>query len=660
MPRRTHSQNKYSTQVESRATVIPLRGDSVDPLIRLELSPGRTQTLDFSFLSERPQLQKVFVTYIRLLGDSVAPLTKRNHYQSLRNFSLFLDEYEDESGTACCETFDIDGNLLLNFRLWLETRELLPRPVARNRSGVDGKRENGGGSLSRITYTLIYSHFVGLLRKVRSYRPECFPRLPAKLPVWRGGRKDLKPAKDVLGVEDLKRILAAAKCESDRVKLQRERIQELLKRTENRPVLPPHSRKPNGYWMSLENIVHTLIREIGVGVAVEKNMKRSLLEHQKTSPTEVFGMYVPVREGAFLPFALQLYVMTALNVSSLMTLTRDCIQNFPLPQYRKLIYNKPRSGWRKAKSQLLPAPAAKSRAGNAENPISIIEFILEWTEPLIPYASENIKTNLFIYRAGRGRRGLRVRTIPTHHPFEAALRVFLDRYRKSHRLPHFSLSDLRPAVATYLYLQTKDIFRVQRFLGHSSIRTTIRYIRGRIIAGEHDKSMAGAIEQVIRRILPTRGGVLAPGKESLRLPMLAAVIEGNAEKPVDKALPEGRLMESDAESIKESGVMTLVARCRRPDQPPAFLNVPPGQVCTMVDKCLTCPNAVVLEEDLPKVLLRIGQIWEERNRLSEEGWQILYANSWLALNQVARLFSKEALERAERRIEAELGLTAEG
>lgn len=659
MPRRTHSQNKYSAQGGSSVAVIPLSGAFSDHLVSLDLSPGRTQTLDFSFLSEWPQLQKVFLEYIRLLGDSVAPITKRSYYYGIKNFVMFLDQYEGGDGPARCETFDVDGHLLLNFKLWLETRAPLPSPPKRRPSAGNKKNENGSGTLAETTSSGIYHVFITLLKKVRSYRPELFPLLPDRLPVWRAARGNLKPGKEVLGVEDLKRILAAAKCETDRIRSQREQILKILKRTENKPVLPLHSKKPKNYWKSLDNIVHTLIRENGVGAAVPKNLTRCLTEHLKTFPSEIFGMYVPMGEASLLPFALQLYILTGLNVTSVITLSRDCVGNFPLPQYKKLIYDKPRSGSERVKSQLLPAKAAKSHAAATEDPLGIIEFILEWTEPLVPHAPEPLRNNLFLYRAGRGAGGTRVRAIPKYAAFERPLYEFRVKYRESHKLPAFCLRDLRAAVATYLYLQTRDIFRVQRFLGHSHIRTTINYVRGHIIAGEHDKGMAGAIEQMIRRILPNRGSV-TEGSGGLRLPTIATVIEGDAGGGTDRAVRGGELGAGDVSLIRESGVMTLAARCRRPDQPPPFLNVPPGQICTMIDKCLVCPNAVVLEEDLPNVLLKIRRIWAERKRLSDEGWQILYADSWLTLNQVVRLFSKEAVERAKKRIEAESMLTLEG
>jgi hypothetical protein len=172
--------------------------------------------------------------------------------------------------------------------------------------------------------------------------------------------------------------------------------------------------------------------------------------------------------------------------------------------------------------------------------------------------------------------------------------------------------------------------------------------------------MAEAIEGIMRRLLPRLSiDAASAGEQALPIPLLATIVEGTLEDVVNGTVTIEGLSPADAAQLRESGVITLVSRCRQPYEPPAFLKVPPGQICTKIFKCLGCPNAVVLEEDLPYVLLRIRQIWEERKRLSEDGWHVLYADVWLALNQVARLFSKEALARATQIMKAELLFPAE-
>lgn len=656
MPR-THKQNKYATLTVSRGAVrsgSPAKGDQ----IALESSPGHVVTLDFSFLAKRPQMRRVFLEVFRLIGDAKEVVTKQNYHRYIKDFSRFLDEYEAKNDVTYRKTTDIDHRILLNYRLWLETRS--PLQVRKNSSPSDDREQGTEGEtrLSSLTVDIVYRAFTFILKKAKSYNPDWFPRLPTKIPRLAKRNRNWKPVNDVLGVKDLERILAAARSEGDHIKEQNRQIMEVLKETEALPVVPLALKKPIGYWNSRANTIHSVIRENGIITQPSVKLKRALFDYQNTSPTEIFRMYIPVGESSLLPFALQLYILTALNVTSLLTLTRDCIGEVPrLPQYKRLIYDKPRSGSSRAKSQVIPAHVAKSGGGGDEEVLSIIEFLIRWTEPLVEHAPERLKNTLLLYRAAnRGAVGHKViRAISKYSGFEEALPAFIARHRESHKLPNFNLSDLRPAVATYLYFKTRDIYRVQRFLGHRSIRTTISYIRGRIIAAEYDKSMAGAIEQIIRRIMqrhaPQAGS--ADNKE-LPLPVLATVVEGKLSDVADSVVTNDSLSAADAALLQESGVITLVARCRQPHNPPAFLKVPPGQMCTQIFKCLSCPNAAVLEEDLPYVFLRIKQLWDERKRLSEDGWHVLYADVWLALNQVTRLFSKEARDRATKVMEAEL------
>src|SRR5205807_10048801 len=119
--------------------------------------------------------------------------------------------------------------------------------------------------------------------------------------------RDWKPANDVLGVKDLERIVAAARLETDQAREQNRQILEILKETEGLPVTPLELKKPIGYWDTRANAIHSLMRENGIITQPSAKINRALLDHQNTSPTELFRMYLPVGEPSLLPFALQLY-----------------------------------------------------------------------------------------------------------------------------------------------------------------------------------------------------------------------------------------------------------------------------------------------------------------------------------------------------------------
>jgi hypothetical protein len=602
-----------------------------DSMITLELSPGHTTVLNFNFLNDRPQIKQVFLQYFRLIGASVAPISNTTIYSAIRKFISFLNEYENKNDREFRTTSDLDPQVMLNFRMWLETR-------AKLRGHGDLVREKS----AQKTAATIYNNVVLLLRRLRRYRPDWFPLLAHDLPRMRTSPHSTTTSSDVLSMKDLKKILKVAIYDNDQVRARHAEIMEVLRGTEQLPIIPLTVTRRAGYWSSKENQVHSIIRENGVLGPKSRKIKQAL--HQRgTSLTKLLGAYIPIGERSLLPFVLQLSIQTGINPTSLATLTRDCIQDFALPQYKKLVYDKPRAKSKRAKSQLIPASSGDSLAG----PLKLIEFVLEWTQPLVALAPDSLKNHLFLFRGEQGHLGkIRVKTISKYDLFHSSWKKFTSDHRE---LPKFTLKELRPAAATYLYLTTHDVYRVRRFLGHGHVRTTVDYIRGRILADEFDASMATGIERMIDRLLPRTSRVVRKDKRSL--PILATVVESVPHTELSLTNEPSELRKTDIDEIRKSGVMTLVARCRQPDKPPAFLNVPPGQICTSIFKCLNCPNATVLEEDLPMLLLRLRQIWAERKRFTLEGWQILYGEAWMTLNQVVRLFSRAARDRAERALE---------
>ncbi len=633
--------NRYATlRLDQVITRPPVGGV---PSITLELSPGHRAVLDFSFLNDRPQMQQVFFEYFALIGQEVESITKLSMYQGTRQFVYFLEDYEKDSAVRYTKTTDLDRPILFNFKIWLQTRPFRRKASARGPKRKGTKQVN---QRSAVSAAMRYNAFIVFLNRLRRYRPEWFPLILTALPRTRRPQPWTYQSADVLSMRDLKKIIKVASADIKQVRVRYEQIKESLRKTTHLPIVSLNKPRPYRYWSSKDNVIHTVIREQSVIGKVHNKVRLGLVRQGKTL-TRVMGAYVPIGEAALLPFALQLSIQTGLNVTSLATLRRDCLGDFSLPQYKKLLYDKPRSGARRSKSLLIPSSEPASRHGAKNGPVELIRFLMEWTQPLVAVAPEQLTDHLFLFRVGRGPVGEhRVKAVSKYEAFQYPLEVFLKKHRE---LPKFCVSDLRPAVATYLYLTTRDMFRVKRFLGHSSIRTTNQYIRGRILAAEHDLSIAEGIQRMISRLLPEPARA-SRGPKKRGLPILATVVES---EPVTSETHNKRslLTKSDAAAINESGVMTLVARCRRPHEPPAFLGVPAGQLCTRIFKCLSCPNATVLEEDLPTVLLRLKAIWAERERLSSEGWQILYGEAWAVLNQVVRLFSSNARERAEKKVQ---------
>ena len=150
--------------------------------------------LDFSFLNDRPQMQHVFLQYFRVIGHSLAPLTNDGMRQALRQFIHFLDEYESKNAKTFRTTEDLDPAIMLNFRMWLETRGRWTQVA---KSGTKNQ------TLEPISAAGRYNRVVLLINRLRRYRPSWFPKIITDLSRARMKPAILRENSDVLSMKDL-------------------------------------------------------------------------------------------------------------------------------------------------------------------------------------------------------------------------------------------------------------------------------------------------------------------------------------------------------------------------------------------------------------------------------------------------------------------------
>lgn len=187
---------------------------------------------------------------------------------------------------------------------------------------------------------------------------------------------------------------------------------------------------------------------------------------------------------SLLPFFLLISYDLAANPESLLEMTRDCLSPAPdvpiLSGLTCIDWSKRRSSARQYQfrgSQPFAAP-------------SLINQVLEMTEPLVPMAEAWHRDRLFLY--------LERRNEPSCRPFTmSSATKQLKAFAKEHCAEQFiaPLQDvrfdmIRPTRLTLEYLRTGNIFRVNRLANHRYLNTTARYIANHFTADRDDAIIA--------------------------------------------------------------------------------------------------------------------------------------------------------------------------
>lgn len=66
----------------------------------------------------------------------------------------------------------------------------------------------------------------------------------------------------------------------------------------------------------------------------------------------------------------------------------------------------------------------------------------------------------------------------------------LNEWRARHKLPEFRIDELRPAAASLVYELTGEVSRVQQFLMHSKVSTTLMYLHESVLAPRREQQIA--------------------------------------------------------------------------------------------------------------------------------------------------------------------------
>ena len=309
-------------------------------------------------------------------------------------------------------------------------------------------------------------------------------------------------------------------------------------------------------------------------------------------------------------FFVALLTKLAGNVEPVLNITRDCAMPDPVDECLVVIkWKKPRAG---------PAPGSTQsgffEASKPFSPPRLVSDLLMLSEPLVPRMPSLDRERLFVCWRPKGasfgaityghmayqtkkflaRAHARIETWNHEHP---------DRPRDI--IPAFELRDLRPSVATQLYLATKgDIRRTRKVLNHKSASTTQPYINDPLARDLNHRILASVQRQMIHNLLKPH----TP-----------------QESPPHRDVPPSA---------------SFGHECRNPMLPSMD---GPAELCPHFQQCRDCPGLVVfLTAENLAWLLKFEEAFESaRERLHPDRWKFVYAETYHWLKELLSLFPEE-------------------
>lgn len=306
-----------------------------------------------------------------------------------------------------------------------------------------------------------------------------------------------------------------------------------------------------------------------------------------------WGVWPYVDDRLVMPLAVELAMLTALNVEALKQLEIDSYQlEHPLTGQPFISYRKPRSGSvsrsedRELHLQVLDVEELFLGDEITERVHKLIRLILAVTEKIRSQAPPDIARRLFIFedveRSRREGGAVIVALDPKRkagHWYrrfcseEGLYSIFGDGF-------NFNMARCRPTFATNMVLAGADMFQVQIALGHESIDTTMSYFDQRQLRPAFHKSVSSALEAISNRSAEYRK-VGTPRRVSLE---------------------EGEVQDTLGLHETLSGCGCLDPY-RPSDHVKAITRFQEGSVCKYWNMCLLCDSAVITEHSLPKLVV---------------------------------------------------------
>jgi hypothetical protein len=323
---------------------------------------------------------------------------------------------------------------------------------------------------------------------------------------------------------------------------------------------------------------------------------------------------VPTSARDLIPFMVIIAARTGINPRALYALKRDCLSPHEFDE--DLFYctwDKPRAG--KQQRQLHRADRR-----NQMGVVEMVQFLRQFTELLASAADSPERDQLFLYFSQNP--ALKCRLISPGTRSGGNFTTRIPEFIHHHGLARFTLVNIRPTAATQLYLETGgNLRKVQQFLQHRHLRTTVKYLLNHITEPFNARAIQKAQERMIERV------TVIPEKRVLGVARLA-------------------LPKVQAQKIVAGRFDTGCGTCRNPYDSPQP-GEEKGRPCTSFHACFSCPNGLWFLEDLPQVIATRDRLRSLKMEMRREDWERVYGESVRIIEeQIIAAFRPEQVKAA--------------
>ncbi|MBM6579925.1 hypothetical protein ILT44_07010 [Microvirga sp. BT689] len=563
-------------------------------IVRLKNEPSRPgfHEIDLTaWLSRRP-LALAVADYLASWGAHVVAGRREKVSEALRIFRTYLDFRDDMGLSPVRGLGDISTEVINEYQAWLDQQRSKP-----------SDREKEGSPWSPNTKAQRYNALREFMKHCygsRAFKAQVHANLKFRRNPWPGRHLVVK-SREALSALDLASIRKACIGELPEIIGKLKIGAEVA--ADQSILVPAKGTAEPGAFGELRVRLKTILARYGGRILQRDELARSDpgLARSMTAPYGLLsetGAHLHFTPRSLVPFAVLLAIDGSFNAQGLLTLRWSEIER-DHPIYGK---DRWRIGAQKRRAGRVHYRSFAAAVTAPESPVMLLKALEQYstiTRPLVPLEHRD-RVFLFWHMRGEPFSGFEDdRSAAGDQAWKGALQRFIE----DHRLPPFTLSQLRATGSDLVHQITGgDIKAQQVALGHASTTTTDRSYQSGPAKQRAREAMAQAMAWRERFITTggradTRGGGLSPGMNSAATPGFGCF-------------------------------------------EPSFSPIPgqvEGKLCSAYGACPGCPLAWVNAQD-PKAFIRLQQlrqkIEEARTQVAPTRWLEVWKPQLAALDEV--------------------------